>query len=65
MSNAKSVPETAYSQFKLLKFDVMDIFLLGRNERLGLQAYLLEVNLFKINAPDAAVVHRAVVEPKT
>lgn len=65
MSNAKSVPETAYSQFKLLKFDVMDIFLPGRNERLGLQAYLLEVNLFKINAPDAAVVHRAVVEPKT
>ena len=65
MSNAKSVPETAYSQFKLLKFDVMDIFLPGRNERLGPQTHFLKVNLLKINAPDAAVVHRAVVEPKT
>ena len=43
----------------------MDEFFPRRNERLGLQAYLLEVNLLKINAPDAAVVHRPVVEPQT
>ena len=35
MSNAKSVPETAYSQFKLLKFDIMYEFLLGRDQRFG------------------------------
>ncbi len=65
MSNAKSVPETAYSQFKLLKFDVMDIFLPGRNERLGPQTHFLKVNFLKINASDTSVIHRPVVEPQT